>query len=256
MSTSEHSDLILDQFTRQAVPFSTAPSIKDEAALKLVVDWSGAGPSDTVLDVACGPGLLACAFARVARHVTGIDITPAMLDRARTLQQERGLSNVTWRQGDVLPLPWPDGSFTIVSARFAFHHFLDPRGVLAEMRRVCAVGGKVVVADSAPAPEKADAFNAMERLRDPSHVRALPPSELKQLFNDVGLAEPRVTHYRLEGELEGLLGRSFPKPGDADRIRELFAASLTDDRLGIATRRDGALIRYGFPVAVLVAERT
>jgi SAM-dependent methyltransferase len=255
VSTSEHSDLILDQFTRQAVPFSTAPSIKDEAALRLVVDWSGAGPSDTVLDVACGPGLLACAFARVARHVTGIDITPAMLDRARALQQERGLTNITWRQGDVLPLPWPDGSFTIVSARFAFHHFLDPRAVLREMRRVCAVGGKVVVADSAPAPEKADAFNAMERLRDPSHVRALPPGELKQLFGDVGLAEPRVTHYRLEGELEGLLGRSFPKPGDADRIRELFAASLADDRLGILTRRDGAQIRYGFPVAVLVADR-
>ena len=243
MSTSEHSDLILDQFTRQAVPFSTAPSIKDEAALKLVVEWSGAGPADTVLDVACGPGLLVCAFARVVRHATGIDITPAMLDRARTLQQERGLTNVTWRQGDVLPLPWPDGSFTIVSARFAFHHFLDPRAVLAEMRRVCAAGGKVVVVDSAPAPDKADAFNAMERLRDPSHVRALPPGELKQLFSDVGLADPRITHYRLEGDLEGMLGRSFPKPGDADRIRELFAASLADDRLGIATRRDGAQIR-------------
>jgi len=255
VSTSEHSDLILDQFTRQAVPFSTAPSIKDEAALKLVVEWSGAGPADTVLDVACGPGLLVCAFARVVRHATGIDITPAMLDRARTLQQERGLTNVTWRQGDVLPLPWPDGSFTIVSARFAFHHFLDPRAVLAEMRRVCAAGGKVVVVDSAPAPDKADAFNAMERLRDPSHVRALPPGELKQLFSDVGLADPRITHYRLEGDLEGMLGRSFPKPGDADRIRELFAASLADDRLGIATRRDGAQIRYGFPVAVLVADR-
>ena len=255
MSTSEHSDLILDQFTRQAVPFATAPGIKDEAALKLVVEWSGAGPADTVLDVACGPGLLVCAFARVVRHATGIDITPAMLDRARTLQQERGLTNVTWRQGDVLPLPWPDGSFTIVSARFAFHHFLDPRAVLAEMRRVCAAGGKVVVVDSAPAPDKADAFNAMERLRDPSHVRALPPGELKQLFSDVGLADPRITHYRLEGDLEGMLGRSFPKPGDADRIRELFAASLADDRLGIATRRDGAQIRYGFPVAVLVADR-
>ena len=255
MSTSEHSDLILDQFTRQAVPFATAPGIKDEAALKLVVDFAGAGPDDTVLDVACGPGLLVCAFARVVRHATGIVITPAMLDRARALQQERGLTNVTWRQGNVLPLPWPDGAFTIVSARFAFHHFLDPRAVLAEMRRVCAPGGRVVVADSAPAPDKADAFNAMERLRDPSHVRALPPGEHRQIFSDVGLLDPRVTHYRLEGELEGLLGRSFPKPGDADRIRELFAASLADDRLGIATRRDGAQIRYGFPVAVLVADR-
>src|SRR2546425_11437868 len=126
-----HREAILDQFTRQAVPFATAPGIKDEAALKLVVDFAGAGPDDTVLDVACGPGLLVCAFARVVRHATGIDITPAMLDRARALQQERGLTNVTWRQGDVLPVPYADVAFSLVTARFAFHHLLDPRAVLA-----------------------------------------------------------------------------------------------------------------------------
>src|SRR5262249_40549487 len=76
-----------------------------------------------------------CAFARVVRHVTGIDLTPAMLDRARALAAEKGLANITWQHGDVLPLPYPEGSFTIVTARFAFHHFLDPGAVLAEMRR-------------------------------------------------------------------------------------------------------------------------
>lgn len=106
---SEHRDLILDQFTRQATPFATASSIKDEGALRLVVEFSKAGPDDTALDVACGPGLLACAFARVVRHATGIDITPAMLGRAPKLQAEQGLTNVTWKHGDVLPLPWPDG---------------------------------------------------------------------------------------------------------------------------------------------------
>src|SRR5499426_2802283 len=134
---SSHRDRIVDQFTRQAVPFSTAPGIRDEAALQLLVEASGAGSEDTVLDVACGPGLVVCAFARVVRHATGIDLTPAMLDRARVTQQERGLTNVTWRLGDVLPLPYPDGTFTIVTSRFAFHHFQDPRAVLAEMRRVC-----------------------------------------------------------------------------------------------------------------------
>src|SRR6185436_12432145 len=94
-----HRDAILDQFTRQAIPFATSPGIKDEAALRMVIEFSGAGPTDTVLDVACGPGILACAFARVARHVTGIDITPAMLDRARALQTESGLTNLTWQQG-------------------------------------------------------------------------------------------------------------------------------------------------------------
>ena len=251
---SEHRDLILDQFTRQATPFATAPSIKDEGALKLVVEFSGAGPDDTVLDVACGPGLLACAFARVARHVTGIDITPAMLDRARALQTEQGLTNVTWRPGDVLPLPWPDASFEVVCSRFAFHHFQDPLAVLREKRRICRPGGHVVVVDSTPAAAKADAFNAMEKIRDPSHVRALPLEEHEALFAAAGLPRPRRTTYRLESDLESLIARSFPAPGGADEMRRRFVASLEDDALDIQTRRDGDLIRYGFPVAVLVAD--
>jgi ubiquinone/menaquinone biosynthesis C-methylase UbiE len=253
---TSHRDAILDQFTRQAVPFATSPGIKDEAALALVIEFSGAGPSDTVLDVACGPGILACAFARVAKHVTGIDITPAMLDRARMLQKERGLTNVTWQQGDVLPLPYADASFTAVTSRFAFHHFLDPKAVLAEMRRVCAPGGTVLVVDSAPARDKADAFNRMEIVRDPSHVRAMPEEELKALFTSVGLPEPRTTGYRLEGELEGLISRSFPNPGDDETLRRMFRESLANDDLGIGARRVGDQIHYGYPVAVLAARRS
>ena len=249
--------MILDQFSRQAVPFSTSPGIKDEQALRLIVEFSGAGPEDTVLDVACGGGIVVCAFARVVRHATGIDLTPAMIERARSLQAEQGLSNVSWKQGDVLPLPWPDGAFSIVTSRFAFHHFLDPGAVLAEMRRVCAPGGKVVVIDTEASPDvaKAAEFNRMEKLRDPSHVRAMPLTELRGLFPQAGLPAPRGTSYRLEGELEALLGRSFPLAGDADKIREIFAASLGDDRLGIPMAREDARIRYAYPVAVLVADR-
>jgi len=255
MSATGHRDHILDQFTRQAVPFSTSPAIKDEQALRRVVELSGAGKADTVLDVACGPGILACAFARVARHVTGIDLTPAMLDRARVLAIEQGLSNITWQQGDVLPLPYSDGAFTIVTARFAFHHFLDPGAVLAEMRRVCAPGGRVVVVDSAPAADKADAFNRMERLRDPSHVRAMPIEEHRALYAKAALPVSREAWYRLEGDLEGLLTRSFPHPGDGEKIRRLFEASLADDSLGIQTRREDGRIYFGYPIAILVADR-
>ena len=256
MSSSRHSELILDQFTRQAVPFATAPSIKDEAALKLVVELSGAGPEDTSLDVACGPGLIVVAFARVVKHATGIDITPAMLERARTYAAEQGVTNVTWQQGDVLPLPYPDGSFSIVTSRFAFHHFLEPAAVLTQMARVCRPGGTVVVVDSAPAPETAEAFNRMEIVRDPSHVRALPLAEHLSLFKTAGLPEPRVTHYRLEGELEALIARSFPKPGDDETLRRIFADSVAGDTLGIQARRDpDGRIRYGYPVAVLAARK-
>jgi ubiquinone/menaquinone biosynthesis C-methylase UbiE len=250
-----HRDAILDQFTRQAVPFSTSPGIKDEAALELAIEACGAGADDTVLDVACGPGILACAFARVAKHVTGIDITPAMLDRARQLQQERGLQNVSWKLGDVVPLPFGNGAFSIVTSRFAFHHLLDPAGALREMARVCRPGGRVMLIDAAPPPDRADAFNAMEKLRDPSHARALPLAELTGLFAKAGLPAPRTSFYRLDAEVEGLLQRSFPNPGDDVKIRDMFRASLDDDRLGVGARRDGDTIRFAYPVAVLVADR-
>jgi ubiquinone/menaquinone biosynthesis C-methylase UbiE len=253
--SSEHQNQILDQFTRQATPFATAPGIRDEAALKLIVEASGAGPDDTVLDVACGPGLVVAAFARVVRHATGIDITPAMIDRARAHATQQGLTNVTWQLGDVLPLPWPDASFSIVTSRFAFHHFLEPLAVLREMTRVARPGGRVVVVDSTPRRERADAFNRMERLRDPSHVRSLPVEEHRDLYGRVGLPEPRVTSYRLEGELESLIGRSFPHPGDDEKIREIFRAALKDDALDIEPRLENGQIRYGFPVSVLVADR-
>jgi ubiquinone/menaquinone biosynthesis C-methylase UbiE len=250
-----HKDSILDQFTRQAVPFSTASAIKDEAALRLIVEFSGAGPDDTVLDVACGGGLVVCAFAKTVRHATGIDLTPAMLEQARKNQAAQGLTNITWKQGDVLPLPFPDASFSIVTSRFAFHHFLDPLAVLKEMKRVAKPGGKVMVVDSAPAPDRADAFNRAEKLRDPSHVRAMPVDEHKSLYAKAGLPEPRLTWYRLESEMEALIARSFPNPGDDDKIRALFRASLADDALGIQTRLVDGKIHYGFPVAVMVADR-
>jgi ubiquinone/menaquinone biosynthesis C-methylase UbiE len=249
---TNHLDRILDQFTRQAAPFSAAASIRNEEALQRIVRMTDAGPEDTVLDVACGPGLLACAFAPVVRHVTGVDVTPAMLDQARALQRAKGILNVTWDIADVPPLPYGDGQVSIVTCRFSFHHMLDPLAVLKEMRRVCAPGGRVLVADLAPDAAKAGAFNAAEELRDPSHVRAMPLEELLDLFRRAGFPETRRETYRLEGELEDLLSRSFPEPGDADRLRQIYADSLASDSLGIGIRCEGDQLRFGFPVGLVV----
>jgi ubiquinone/menaquinone biosynthesis C-methylase UbiE len=253
---TSHQSRILDQFTRQAAPFAGSASIRNEEALNRIVEWAGTGPEDMVLDVACGPGLLACAFAQAAKHATGMDMTPAMLEQARKLQKEKGLTNVSWQSGDVYALPFPQPQFSIVSSRFAFHHFQDPLAALKEMKRVCQPGGRVVVADMAPLPEKAAALNAAELLRDPSHTRALPVQELRELFTQAGLADPQVNKYRVEGEMEELLARSFPNEGDADRLRKIFADSIADDALDLNTRQEDGKIYYSFPVAVLVGTKS
>jgi SAM-dependent methyltransferase len=257
MTDAAHQSLIRDQFTRQATPFSTAAPIADAGALAMIVAAAEAGPDDLVLDVACGGGIVVCAFAPVVKHATGIDMTRAMLDRARHLAAEKGIANVTWREGDVARLPYPDGAFTIVVTRFAVHHFPDPEAVLREMVRVCAPGGRVVVVDTyaSPVPAKAAEFNRIELLRDPSHVRCLALTELKDLFRVVGLAEPRASFYELRDEVKNLLARSFPTPGDDEEIIDLFTASVTDDRLGIPVSRDGDTLRYAYPVAILAATR-
>ncbi|HET6198619.1 MAG TPA: methyltransferase domain-containing protein [Acetobacteraceae bacterium] len=255
MSDTTHQERILDQFTRQATPFSTASPITDANALRMIVEAADPQPGDTVLDVACGGGLVVCAFAPHVKHATGIDMTPAMLDRAQQLAAEKGIANVTWDRGDVGRLPYDDGGFDIVVTRFSMHHFLDPLSVMREMARVCAPGGRVVVVDmyAADDPAKAAEWNRAEKLRDPSHVRCLTLPELKGLFGGAGMREPRAGFYELRDEIRNLLARSFPNPGDDVKIIEMYAASAEDGRLGIPVRRDGERIDYAFPIAILAS---
>ncbi len=245
--------MILDQFAKQAVPFAEMPAHSNEESIRLVIDMAQVGPEDDVLDVAWGPGLVACPLAEVAHHVTGIDITSAMIEQAKVKQRAESLTNLTWLVGDAVPLPFPDASFSVVVTRYSFHHFLDPKAVLAEMVRVCRPGGRVAVIDVfTSSPEQAEAYNRVKKLRDPSHVRALSLEELTGLCHDAELRNVRTGFYKLDVPLEELLARSFPNPGDADRIRQTFAEDIGVDRLGVgAHRRDGA-IHFAFPFVVIV----
>ena len=253
---TSNSDIVVDQFTRQATPFASSAAMRDEDALRLLVEFAGAGADDTVLDVACGPGLVVAAFARLCRHATGIDLTPAMIDKAREHAAALGLANVDWHIGNVLPLPFRDRTFSVVTSRFAFHHFPDPLVVLREMARVCTRPGRIVIADMAASedPVKAAALNAMERLRDPSHTRALPLSEWRALFAQAGLPAPREAYYDVRADLEGLLKTSFPAAGDEPVIRKMFEDSLAHDGLGMKTRRKDDRIVLSYPIAILAAD--
>jgi ubiquinone/menaquinone biosynthesis C-methylase UbiE len=238
----EQRRLIVDQFTRQAVPFSEMPAhSNEEESVRLLIDTARIGPEDDVLDVACGPGLVACPLAEVARHVTGIDLTPAMIEQAQVRQRAKGLTNLTWLVGDAVPLPFLDATFSVVVTRYSFHHFLDPKAVLAEMVRVCRPGGQVAVIDVFTSnPDQAEAYNRVEKLRDPSHVRAMSQEELTALFHDARLQDVRTSLYKLGVPLEELLARSFPNSGDADRIRQTFEDDIGVDRLGVGAHRSSS----------------
>jgi SAM-dependent methyltransferase len=249
-NAEQHKALIVDQFSRQAIPFTKVPGHGD--AIKTLVELSAVSGADTVLDVACGPGMVACEFARYAESVTGIDITPAMIEEAGRRQQEKKLENVTWTVGDAVPLPFPDNSFSLVITRYSFHHLLDPRRALQEMIRVCKPGGRVLVADVAMPAEKAAAYDRLEILRDPSHTHALTHEEWDELFSASGLADCRKSGYGVDIELEEQLKASFPKPGDEAELRETVTSDIGVDALGIDARRKDGKVIYTVPIAVYV----
>lgn len=255
MAQDTHNDRILDQFTKQAVPFANKPEHSAEDTMQLTLETTGVTEDDTVLDVACGPGLVACAFARVARHVTGMDLVPAMIEQARQRQADMGLSNVDWVTGDIRPLPFADGAFTLVLSRYAFHHLEDPAAVLSEMARVCAPGGRVAVIDFNMPPEKAAAFDHMEQLRDPSHVHALALADLRAMFADAGLTDPREAFYTVPMGVEQQLAASSPEPGDDERFRQVFREDLGVNALGVDAREVDGEIRYAYPIVILVGQK-
>ena len=106
--------------------------------MTLLVEAAQTRPEDETLDIACGPGTVVAAFARQARRSVGLDATDAMLQQARDLAAKRGLQNAEWQMGDVYQLPYADGSFDIVSCRFAFHRLSigDPGGGKALRRTI------------------------------------------------------------------------------------------------------------------------
>jgi SAM-dependent methyltransferase len=99
--SSTHNESIISQFTKQAIPYRKRHNVSNENELKQLVELTKANRNDIVLDLACGPGIVSCAFAKIVNHVTGIDLTPAMIDQAKILQKEKGLTNITWKIGDI-----------------------------------------------------------------------------------------------------------------------------------------------------------
>jgi len=251
--TASHNQIVVDQFGKQAAHFARLPG--HEAATKLLIELAELAPADQVLDVACGPGLVACAVAPHVRHVIGVDLTPAMIDKAVELQSRQGLSNLDWLVGDVSLLPFAKDQFSAALTRYSLHHVLDPLRAVSEMVRVVRPGGRVVVADLVLPAEQGRAYDRVERLRDPSHVGVLSNAEVAKLMTDLGLVDLRWTGYLFELELNALLQGSFPRPGDADRVRDLFEHDIGANCLGVGVHRREGGIWLAYPIAIAAGRK-
>lgn len=132
----DHKETVKRVFTGAADSYAARKAEVDRLSHEWMVKLSQVGPGDRVLDVATGPGFIAMRFAERAKEVVGVDLTPAFIAKAQANSVRRGLKNVSFREGDVEHLPFPDESFDIVTCHKALHHFPDAEKALTGMGRV------------------------------------------------------------------------------------------------------------------------
>ena len=254
-SEDSHRQVTRESFARQAEDFSRSPLITDPAFLARLVDWSEVTGAESVLDVACGPGLVAAAFAPKVRRVVGVDVTPAMLTRAAGVVREAGATNAAFVLGDVCQLPFPTASFDRVVSRRAFHHFPVPAAVLAEMARVCTRAGTVLIEDQALPADRhaAETMTTIDRLRDPSHTRAMSPDDWSTLLGGAGLQLDRIEIVARELEVEEWLPRAHPPPENAAKVRALLDAAARGETPGLAARYVDGRLRFTLGLQLLRA---
>jgi SAM-dependent methyltransferase len=188
--------------------------------------------TDRVLDVGTGTGPLAFAFSPHVREVVALDPVSELLERGRALNDR--YPNVEFVEGDASRLPFELGSFDLVAERAVLHHVARPELVLAEMTRVCRIGGRLFVIDQlAPIdPLRAIELDRFERERDPSHTRLLSDSDLRSFFdaNNLVLIRSRVeTHDR---PVEPYLDLSGCEGEERERARSLAPADPYPVELG------------------------
>jgi ubiquinone/menaquinone biosynthesis C-methylase UbiE len=193
----QQKELIRDRFTRTAEvfgDFAVKERVREAETLARLV---GANANDRATDLACGPGTLALRFAKHVRWIVGVDLTPAILKRARNSAQADGIGNLYFALGDARALPFADASLDLVVTSYSLHHIPDPERVIREMARVLRRGGRAGMLDMLVPedPNAAERRNQIEIARDPSHTRALPKSEFEKLFAGAGL---RVTASELD----------------------------------------------------------
>lgn len=263
--------LVQAQFGANAAAYATSAVHAAGESLKMLVGMADPQPAWVGLDVATGAGHMALAFAPHVARMIASDITDEMLAEARALAATRGLANVETAIAPADRLPFADQSLDLVCCRLAAHHFPDPAAFVSEAARVLKPGGAFALVDnvspdaaSLPGLSRAELrdaaviYNQFEKLRDPSHGRALQVAEWDEIIGDAGLTITAKRVIAKEMEFGAWVRRMQCTQETVARLSAMFDPDSGRGRLAafLMPRRDGAELWISLRELVLVARKS
>jgi len=242
MTTESHDAIVSSQFSSRARSYLTSAVHATGEDLEEMSRQVGHRSAAVVLDLGCGGGHASFRLAPLVKGVVAYDLSAAMLEVVAEEASRRGLDNVVTRRGSAEDLPYPPASFDAVVTRYSAHHWGDLRAGVAQMRRVLKPGGLAVIMDTvAPEAPLLDTWlQALELLRDPSHVRNHSVSAWAEVLTAAGLAVRDTRRYRLRLELASWLGRMNPPEPHVAAIRSLQGMAGAEVARHFAFEEDGS----------------
>ncbi len=230
------------RFAPVAANYARAKFHTSSERLREVLELAHPQRTDLALDVATGTGNTALALAPFVRHVVGVDLTPEMLDQARRVTTERGITNAQWVLGDACRLPFADDSFDLYTVRAAPHHFHDFDAFLSEALRVLKPGRDAAFVDCAPPAEAREVMHEVEVRRDPSHVRSLTVPEWTLRLEAAGFQVEVAQSRELDWDFDDWMRNMAVPSALAAELGDVIEASEGEARRQLRPeRRDGKL---------------
>jgi ubiquinone/menaquinone biosynthesis C-methylase UbiE len=217
--------LVGRQFGSQAAAYLTSAVHAQGADLEALIALVDAAANPRVLDLGCGGGHVSYGVAARAREVVAYDLSAQMLEVVARAAAERGIANLVTQQGKVERLPYSDASFDCVLSRYSAHHWRDFDAALREAARVLKPGGLAGFVDAiSPGVPLLDTnIQAIELLRDPSHVRDYSRPEWEAAMIRAGLCPVTTSAYRVRIDFASWVARMRTPKVQIDAIRALQA---------------------------------